>query len=388
MARGTHYQIITLGPGCSLNIDAFRAELSERLAEIDLKIDDDVILVDSARDADLLNSSVAVWFGVKDCVSEPTELEFLEQIQRCAITVLPIVEKLAEFTACVPDSLLPINAVQWNAVEVVATVLRLLRLTRQTRRVFISYKRSDAGAAALQLFNGLCGRGFLPFLDTASIEGGTLFQQKLWGRMADVDLLVFFDTPNALGSDWVRQELMRAQELGLGVLQLVWPEHARTIDTELSDCFHLDGHDFNDDRYDSSSTLESGTLTSVLRRVEQARIRSLGALRRRLVNKMRSEATERGLDLHLQPSGRIDICLAGNTAPIAWFVPYLGLPDAEGLHRIHAQFEPADWSTGRVVYESLGMDPDWGIHLEWLNRYLDVTTEGLTHAEAWIGGLS
>ena len=80
------------------------------------------------------------------------------------------------------------------------------------------------------------------------------FQSVLWDRMADADLLVLIDTPRALSSRWVREELARAQALGLGVLQVVWPAYARTPGTEFCEPRYLDATDFDGPTVGASDT--------------------------------------------------------------------------------------------------------------------------------------
>ncbi len=149
-------------------------------------------------------------------------------------SLFPVVEDLTRYSRCVPPELLPINGQIWDLARVGSDIMRGFRLSRRWRQVFISYRRSESTGVAHQLFHELNERGFRVFLDTASVDGGADFQKALWSRMADVDLVILLDTPGALSSNWVYQELNRAHDLGMGVVQLIWPGHARTKGTELS----------------------------------------------------------------------------------------------------------------------------------------------------------
>lgn len=85
---------------------------------------------------------------------------------------------------------------------------------REKRLVFIRYRRDESRAVAEQLYHAFDQRAFDVFLDTHSVRGGSEFQSVLWDRMADADPLVLIDTPRALSSRWVREELARAQADG------------------------------------------------------------------------------------------------------------------------------------------------------------------------------
>ena len=93
-------------------------------------------------------------------------------------------------------------------------ILKAFGLTRDVRQAFISYKRTDSAGIAKQLAHTLFDRGYQVFLDTASVEyGGVPFQDVLKDRLANIDLVVLLDSPNALKSEWVREELTMVNQL-------------------------------------------------------------------------------------------------------------------------------------------------------------------------------
>ena len=54
------------------------------------------------------------------------------------------------------------------------------------------------------------------------MERGVAFQDVLHERLANIDLVILLDSPHALDSVWVHEELDMVNQLGLGVLQLAW----------------------------------------------------------------------------------------------------------------------------------------------------------------------
>ncbi len=127
-------------------------------------------------------------------------------------------------TQQIPKELQAIGGMQWDEARVTGDVLKAFGLTCELRQAFISYKRTDSEGIAMQLAYILFVRGYQIFLDTASVERGLPLQDVLHDRLANTDLVVLLDSPHALDSVWVHEELDLVNHLGLGVLQLLWTE--------------------------------------------------------------------------------------------------------------------------------------------------------------------
>ena len=198
--------------------------------------------------------------------------------------------------------------------------------------------------------------------------------------MADADLLVLIDTPRALSSRWVREELARAQALGLGVLQLVWPAYARTPGTE-----------FCEPRYLDTTDLEGGTADAPagarLREAALQAIVSMAKTPRPCIGRTPREDCRRDLDSR-------DCCRHDGEHPagplrgsgVGWRalprVPIVGHPDSIELFRC---FEacgtpPAD---GVLLYDPLGMLDPKRLHLGWLNEFLPLKAAPVTELDEW-----
>ena len=180
--------------------------------------------------------------------------------------------------------------------------------------------------------------------------------------MADVDLILLLDTKNALNSTWVHQELNRAHDLGLGVVQLIWPNHHQTPGTELSFPIFLKESDFESKCFDKNGRLESAIIHQVVRSIESERIRSLSARRTRLVDGLQEYAGGNGASLYVHPAKNVDVLKSGQK--IAEIVPFVGVPDSFALYQQELQkaHDPTI-----IVYNGLGVDQDWAKHLKWLN---------------------
>ncbi|HYO66388.1 MAG TPA: toll/interleukin-1 receptor domain-containing protein, partial [Archangium sp.] len=255
MAPPPSYQVLLLEPGRQDvpgggHSARLRATLERHLATLGLAPGSALRVLDEATFAsrDRFLPLATVYFGGPR--QDPATTSLLEQLRAEGLFILPVVPSLAQYRALVPPVLAPINGEELRPADpalehVAARVLEELRLLRARRSVFISYKRDESQGVALQLYQALDARSFDVFLDTHSIRRGEDFQPMLWDRMGDADLLVLLDTPRAFTSVWVEQELARAHNLALGVLQLIWPApHQRTPGTELCEPLLLRASDF------------------------------------------------------------------------------------------------------------------------------------------------
>ncbi len=219
------YQLITLGPNADLFDHRIRQELFDGFRDLDLDPASDLAIL-GAHQRSQLNakcSMIGLWYGGDSpFVGEVEHIEALESLLAMGVAPLPLVESLEVFTKKIPKSLQSINGIAWDDARLIGDILKAFGLTRELRQAFISYKRSDSAGIARQLAHTLFDRGYQVFLDTASVERGVAFQEVLHDRLANIDLVVLLDSPHALDSVWVHEELDMVNQLGLGVLQLAW----------------------------------------------------------------------------------------------------------------------------------------------------------------------
>lgn len=406
------YEVIVLGP----NVPRWQQDLTDELRGLfqERMLEPGIYLsIRTAIDYDPIDDGdirVGVWMGKEDAEPDLNDIEVLDQLIRDQIPVFPVVDSTQNYQSKVPAQLHPINGLVWSSVTLSAELMAAFQLTRHTRRAFISYRRTDCRAIAIQLFDELSRKGYEAFLDTASVPPGVDFQGSLWCRMSNVDLLIFLDSPNALDSDWVHQELARAHDLGLGVLQLVWPreskapedlenptkakEHKPFPGTELCDRFILNETDFIPTPPLESSILIDSCVQSILQAAERSRIRSLSHRRRRLSDTICTTASNLQLEVSMHP-----VCpyvIRKNNSVVGHIIPYIGLPDALGVQE-HEQMiqenhcnDEFNESSLAIVFEGLGMDTKWDVHLEWLNKRSPnpIQVTATVRLSAWMGGLS
>lgn len=238
----TTYQLITLGSDKDLIKDVLDG-FYQRIAEMGIS-KSSITILDNKNFKKLYKAnapSFCLYFGYEN--SNFQDLDLIKILLTDATLILPIVSKFENFNEQIPEILRSINGFELSSTldieKLVSSILEGLSLLRLSRRIFISYKRDESSLVAIQLFESLEKAGFDVFLDTHSIRPGEPFQDELWHRMADTDVVVLLNTPGFLNSNWTTQELAKANSMSIGILQLIWPEHKLERDAELSLPFQL-----------------------------------------------------------------------------------------------------------------------------------------------------
>ena len=248
-----------------------------------------------------------------------------------ATLTLPVVDNFTSFSKAIPKIIENINGIELsssNEIErLVACILEGLSLLRLSRRLFISYKRDESSRVAIQLFEKLEKNGFDVFLDTHSIRPGEPFQEELWHRMADTDVVVLLNTPGFLNSNWTTQELAKANSMSIGILQLIWPTHTLERDAELSIPYQLDKSDFGNYNFkDSNSYLIDLTVKKIIEEVESLRARCLASRQDNIVTEFITSANKVKCNADLQPEKFLTVQASNGDELVV--IPTVGVPQA------------------------------------------------------------
>lgn len=85
----------------------------------------------------------------------------------------------------------------------------LVTMQKREPTVFLSYARADS-AVVQQVADGLAAAGVRVWLDKMSLKAGTNWMQEIERELSAADFVVFFISPNSVGSGWAKQELQVA----------------------------------------------------------------------------------------------------------------------------------------------------------------------------------
>lgn len=347
-------------------LDTFRKRLFEVIGLSGIDSSEVNLFVDGADRGnwrDMKRPVAAIAFDAIDA-TDMVVVNTLVQRRAPIIPVFSLGKKPEDF----PKNLQAINGLQYTGAEgqvdrIVQAVLDALGLLRQQRRVFISYRRSEATDTALQLHDHLSGLGYSVFLDTHSISAGEFFQSALWQNLCDSDVLIMLDTPAYFESRWTSEEFGKAKASEISILRLVWPNHSPTKDAGLSETIALSALDFD------GSRLADHMLKRVADLTENLRARSIAARHLQITGKLQDEALIAGAKVMGAGAFRaVSIQLSNGEA--VWVYPVVGVPTANIMNDIARKAMNANHGCPFLVYDEQGLSDQWLDHLEWLNTHI------------------
>lgn len=383
------YQLILLG-----NL----GELSEKITNLffekvdELKLQRNAFIVINAYNFEthyLGNQpSFAIYFGDMD--GDFKNVDLVDKLIKDGTLILPIYYTLKSFGTEIPKILENQNGLLYDNKKddkIVDLTLESFGKLRQTRKVFISYKRDESTSVAIQLYEALERNNFDVFLDTHSIKQGEPFQEELWHRMADCDVIVLLNTPGFLTSRWCKEEIAEASAKKIGIIQLIWPEHK--LDSSSEFCFpsqllesHFEGEIFNNK---DKSKLKQDFVDLLTMEVESVRARNLASRQDGLITEFTNIATRHGKKVNLQPERYITEDIGGDKRRI--FIPLIGIPQSIdcNLHaELKKEIDEFDIESIYLIYDDVRIRKKWLNHLDWLNDYLDIKTLKKQNFETWL----
>ena len=378
------YQLICLGDIRNKSYEEIREVFLDKVK--DLGIQQDAIEVICASDINKYSNkqpTFAFYLGCKN--NSGVDANILEQLIKNGDVVFPLY--FENFEDEIPNVIKSMNGTLYISEKVSAVVncaLESFRLLRKSRRVFISYKRSESTGVAQQLFDLLIRNGFDPFLDSYSIRPADNFQEELLHRMTDSDVLIQLYTPEFFESQWCKIEVEEANLKQIGVVVLLWP------DVELKPFSHLVASEiltedcFNERQPNVMRTLKSDIANKVVKTVESIRARNLAARQDSICGEFVAEGIKYDKHIIREYSYLLEKDMYGNN--IRLFIPAIGIPHAYDCYESRAfrRLLDTDGLEIYLLYDSLRIRKQWIEHLDWLNESLDVKTIKRKDFELWI----
>lgn len=287
--------------------------------------------------------------------------------------VLPIVQDVNEFSVCVPDTLRTINAFvlkdRKSVPKLKNRILSWFGLLDNTRKVFISYKRSDTTALAHQLFDTLIKKGYIPFLDSYSLEPGVDFQEYLMNEISDADMFIMLNSSNYDQSDYTKAELVAASRLGIGILQVVFPDSKTFEEARISSILKLTDQLPQDNKY------EQKTVDDIIYNMERFRAQGFRTKRRILVDGLKSKYD--GKNIVTLEDGSISVMDS-----VTVYYPITHVPTSEDLELAYhsmSKLSLPDGAVKKICYYGIHCRGDKRNHMNWLNTFnLPVLSEDIS----------
>jgi hypothetical protein len=216
------YELGILGAPTAVERAALAATIGRMVADFELTVGADVILRNNKtiKRRDKHAAFATAYFGG----TKHLDLNAARDVARVSAPIIPTIGPTGDFGTQIPDFLQGSNGLRRRTddpelTELAIALLECVGLLRRQRRVFVSYRRFESRTAAMQLHDLMTARGFDVFLDTHDIRPGDPFQDVLWHRLCDSDIMVMLDTPTYFESKWTLQEIGRARAKEIHVLR-------------------------------------------------------------------------------------------------------------------------------------------------------------------------
>lgn len=307
----------------------------------------------------------------------------LSTLLKQGVPIVPVASELERVAEEIPDALRSLNCISYNdsGTERIGTaLLECAGLLPKQRRIFLSYRRDESRAAALQLFEELSARQFDVFLDTHAIAPAEDFQAMLWHRLSDSDVLLMLDTEKYFDSRWTNEELGKTQAKGISILRLGWPGIAQSPRVGDANQIKLRKKDLK-----SAGSLSKDIIQTICRRLESVRSQSFAMRNSKLINRLRYDVETIGGDFKGVGRHKSALILLPNGKELVVYLT-IGVPTATTLHdaaiNTHADYGAI------IMYDHLGLHPHWQTHLNWLGSEItDIrwikATEAAWHLADW-----
>ncbi|MES2905568.1 MAG: toll/interleukin-1 receptor domain-containing protein [Pseudomonadota bacterium] len=337
------------------------------VGEFGLKVGHDLIIHDAESFIGRKShfAAAVAYFGGPEFVDENA----LNLAIDSKIPVIPTVDSEGSFETHIPKSLRETNGLKRRTddpqmSELACALLECIGLLRPQRRAFVSYRRAESRNAAVQLHDLLSGRGFDVFLDTHDIRPSEPFQDILWHRLCDSDVMIMLDTPAYFDSRWTAQEFARARSKGIHIVRVIWPDHTPSRQTDLAETIYLDKTELSG----GDGPIIETVANAIVLTAESVRSRSIAFRYLGIVGKLTAELEQIGGKVEGIGAHRaVSLRLPDNQK--IWAYPVTGMPTAELLHDVADKAKQANQKEMPVlVYDDIGIYDKWQKHLKWLDE--------------------
>lgn len=370
------YQVLLFGD----KLDLFRSIQKQFVKKAEeLKFDLDAFIFITNEEAFRYKGNQPAY-----CIFANSSLDIDENIARHITrqknegnTILPIYEN--DFTSEINGLLADFNGINISeGIEsVVNHILEGFDLLRRRRKLFVSYRRSDARAIAIKIFDWFESLNYEVFLDTHSVPKGALFQKHLWHQMSDSDIVILLDSKDFLNSEWCEKELTFAENKRIAILRVKFPDSSIPDDNmAVISTIALNSETFN------GESLDDDELSSISKEVESLRARALASRQDHIITELIDIAR---LNKHEvvrfdQNLLRLKITRAG-TEEEYLFVPAIGVPQSLDFQNIDFKLrdEISKAKDIYLIYDDSSLLKSWNEHMTWLNGQLKIHSLNRTH---------
>ncbi len=381
-----YYQLIFLGDTSKDAYWDILGSFMKKLQELGIDASCVKVINETNFGVDYSNCQPAFAFYLGCATNRERNSTELEVLIGNGDPIYPLYFGEGTFNLEIPDCLHKMNGHQYIKQEMdsfVDCALESLRLLRKTRKVFISYRRAESIGVANQLFDILTRRNFDVFLDTYSIRGADNFQDELFHRMSDCDVLIQINTNDFKNSKWCRDEVEMANMKQIGLIEVIWPNSRLEEWSELCYPVRLTAADFIRKRYKKNkSLLKNSVLNAIARDVESVRARNLAARQDNIAGEFVKEAQKLGRTIVQELYYLLETANKGTRL----YLPAVGIPSAFDYYEsldFKKLLQNQDLEI-YLLYDELRIREKWIKHLDWLDSSLEVKSIKKREFAKWL----
>lgn len=381
------YQLIFLGDITNPACDTIKQLFLKKISELGLSEDAIDIIGEDEFTNKYNNKQPTFAYYLGDSNNSIHDNSIINKLLLNGDPIYPLYFNENAFSSEIPSIIHQINATFYNPDNLDAVVdcsLESFRLLRKARRIFISYKRSEATGVAQQLFDLLIKKGFDPFLDSYSIRPAEDFQEELLHRLTDCDVLIQLHTSQFYESKWCRKEIEEANLKQIGIVIILWPDISLNSFSHISTPLKLSNDHFSEGSSETAKIINKEVLTSIATNVESVRARNLAARQDSICGEFIAEAAKVGKTIVKEYRYLLEKDEAFNTSRI--FIPAIGVPQSYDFFesRTFRKLLNNDHMEIYLLYDNLRIRQKWIEHLDWLNDKLDVKTIKRKDFDVWL----
>lgn len=291
---------------------------------------------------------------------------YVARLMKEGIPIIPVASELDNLSKEFREPISILNGLGFDKSDIPSMVNCLLEcasLLPRQRRVFLSYRRSESTPVALQLYAALSERLFDVFLDTHEILPGEHFQEVLWQKLCDSDVMVYLDTESYFSSRWTTAEFGRATWRGIPIQRVGWPDVPLDRRSQISGDLRLQPDDF----VPETKALTEECLARICCSIENLRAEGVATRYHQLMDAL-STSVKRARAEIVGYSLRRSITVKKSQGDIISVYPALGVPTTYTLHdaTLDNRTPPV-----AVVYDNVGIEEKrWIAHMKWISEYL------------------
>lgn len=279
--------------------------------------------------------------------------------------IVPVIDDSIHWQGRLPEALSPMNAVSMADARRGTKILEAAGVMVPLRGVFLSHRRSDGAAMALQLAGELRKYGIGTFVDVLDIQPSAAVQQSILEALDQLACVVLLESPDAIGSWWVAREVVYAQQRHLGTLSLCWAP-TPTPDNPGTRFAQFDGT--NRVEVGSFLTGEPPTVALSDEGLKVAIVRILHEFAQALFFRRASLEAELDAALNaLERRGPWHFIVRGDVrSRLIGIAPYQ--PDAKDLFSLAQRRETEGADDAVLVYHPITSGTTGALTLEWIGR--------------------